>query len=182
MTYANLVTLFRLLMIPLFLVAVTYGRIKWAFFIFLAAGVSDLMDGILARVCGEKTPFGAILDPMADKLILTTAFISLSLPSSALAHPMPVWLPVLTISRDVFIVVLALLMNITLEVKRFPPSIFGKVCTFFQISYTVGILLQNSFGLLGAVVSGLMWAVVSFTVLSGLHYLWRAKMVSKEKG
>lgn len=182
MTLASFVTLFRLVLIPFFLMAVTYGHPRAALWIFVLSGISDGLDGLIARFFGQKTVLGAILDPMADKLVLTAAYIALALPDSGLSHPLPVWLPVLTISRDVIIVLISLVLNMALEVKKFPPSWPGKFTTFFQITLALAVLLQNAYGLPTVAVRGLLWTVVALTVYSGLHYLWRVRQQTREAG
>lgn len=180
MTPASFITLFRLVLIPFFLMAVTYGHPRAALWIFVASGISDGLDGLTARYFGQKTVLGAILDPMADKLVLTAAYIALALPSSGLLHPLPAWLPFLTISRDVVIVVMSLLLNMTMDVKKFPPSWPGKFTAFFQITLALAVLLQNAYGLPSPLVLGLLWTVVALTVYSGLHYLWRVRRMTRE--
>jgi cardiolipin synthase len=180
MTPASFVTLFRLVLIPFFLMAVTYGHPKAALWIFVVSGISDGLDGLIARYFGQKTVLGAVLDPMADKLVLTAAYIVLALPNAGLAHPMPAWLPFLTISRDVFIVLLSLVLNMTLDVKKFPPSWAGKFTTFFQIALALAVLLQNAYGLSQILVRILLWSVVALTIYSGLHYLWRIRYQARE--
>jgi len=172
-TFANLITILRMVFIPLFLLAITYGDARLAMWVFLIAGLSDGIDGFIARFYCQKTAFGAVLDPMADKLILTSAYVALTISSSAIPHPVPVWLAVLTISRDVVIVLIALALNITLDIKRFSPTMLGKTTTFFQIAFIVGVLIQNAYSLPALLVDTLLWTVAMLTVASGLHYLFR---------
>src|SRR5262245_60328602 len=104
LTIANLLTVFRLVLIPAFVTAVYYHRFGWALAIFSVASVTDLLDGLMARTLNQKTQLGAILDPMADKLLLVTAFVVLSFPGFTRTPPLPFWLTAAAISRDVFIV------------------------------------------------------------------------------
>ena len=104
LTPANQLTLLRMLLIPAFVILVLYGELGWALGVFVTAGATDALDGLIARRSGQKTQLGAWLDPMADKLLLVTTFIVLTLPGLVLANPLPVWLTVLVISRDVVIV------------------------------------------------------------------------------
>ena len=181
MTPASLITLFRLVLIPFFLMAVSFGAIRAAFWIFVASGISDLLDGLVARYFCQRTVLGAILDPMADKLVLTSAYVVLAIPSSGLAHPMPVWLPVLTISRDVILVLMSVILHMTHDLRRFPPSWPGKTHTFFQVSLAVAVLLRNAYGLPAPVVNGLVVAVATTTVWSGFHYFWRTRHLVPEE-
>jgi cardiolipin synthase len=170
-----MLTVFRMAVIPFFVMALILGRPRLAVWLFLVAGITDILDGAIARFCDQKTALGAFLDPMADKLILTSTYVVLAIPAIGLGHPIPIWLPVLTISRDVVIVMLSLVLNMTFSIKNFPPSVPGKLTTFVQISYAVAILLQNGYGFRDDVTQGLMWAVAFFTIFSGLHYIWRMR-------
>ncbi len=175
LTYANLITILRMATIPFFLMAMIYGHYTTGFFLFVGAGLGDALDGFLARYFRQKTSLGAFLDPMADKLMLTTAYVTLALPNIGLPHPIPVWLPILTICRDVVIVLIALLLHLHAGIQKFPPSWPGKCTTFFQIAFAVACLIENAFDLPELLVLGLQWTVVFFTTYSGLHYLWRVR-------
>lgn len=180
MTPASFITLFRLVLIPFFLVAVSFGAPRTAFWIFAASGISDLLDGLVARFFSQRTVLGAILDPMADKLVLTATYIALAIPSAGLSHPMPAWLPFLTISRDVILVMVSVVLHMTHDLKRFPPSWPGKIHTFFQITLAVAVLWQNAYGLPADAVAALVAAVTATTVVSGFHYIWRARCMTPE--
>jgi len=103
-TIANQLTLLRMLLIPAFVILTIYGEFGWALAVFALAGLTDLLDGVAARMAGQKSELGAWLDPAADKLLLVTTFIVLSLPNIGLVNQIPLWLTVLVISRDVGIV------------------------------------------------------------------------------
>ena len=107
LTVANQLTLLRMLLIPALVILVLYGNNGWALVVFIVAGVTDGLDGMLARWWGQRTSLGALLDPMADKLLVLSTFVVLSLPELDLPNQFPVWLTVLVISRDVIIVVTA---------------------------------------------------------------------------
>ena len=98
-TAANQLTLLRMLLIPAFVLLVVYGRFGWALVVFLIAGLTDALDGLIARQTGQKSELGAWLDPAADKLLLVTTFIVLTLPNIGLVNRIPIWLTVLIISR-----------------------------------------------------------------------------------
>ena len=104
LTAANQLTILRMLIIPGFVILLMYGYRGWALVSFLVAGITDLLDGLIARWAGQKTTLGAWLDPMADKLLLVTMFVMLTLPGIGLANRLPLWFTVLVISRDVAIV------------------------------------------------------------------------------
>jgi cardiolipin synthase len=181
LTLPNQLTLFRMILIPFFVVVTLYGHTGWALAIFVLAGITDGLDGLVARLTSQRSALGAFLDPAADKLLMTAAFIVLSLPPMTslplfyLDNRLPVWLTVLVISRDVLIVLMALLFNLAMGVQRFPPTVPGKITTGVQIT-TVSVFL-----LLNALELSLPWvahlcvaACLLATVGSGLHYAWYA--------
>jgi len=174
-TIPNIISILRLVTIPFFLMAMVYGHYALGVWIFIASGISDALDGAIARFFHQRSELGAFLDPMADKLMMTTVYITLALPNIGLPHAIPVWLPILTIGRDVVIVLFALLMSLQGSVTKFPPSWPGKFTTFFQIVFASGALIQNAYDCLPDLfVASLLWLTVFFTVYSGVHYLWRA--------
>ncbi len=177
MTFANFLTVLRLAVIPFFIMALVYGHPVTAVWLFLAAGITDILDGFIARYFHQQTALGAFLDPAADKLMLTSTYVTMAIPATGLAFLIPAWLPVLTISRDVIIVLLTLVLHFTYGIRNFPPTIPGKITTLFQISYAVGILLKNAYGLPDWLLAFLLWSVGFLTVFSGLHYIWRVKVM-----
>ena len=118
LTAANQLTLLRMLLIPAFVILVLYGHLGWALVVFVTAGVTDGLDGLIARRSGQKTTLGAWLDPMADKLLLVTTFVVLTLPGLNLANRLPVWLTVCIISRDVVIVLTVAIVNLAIGRAR----------------------------------------------------------------
>ncbi|MFQ5718967.1 MAG: CDP-alcohol phosphatidyltransferase family protein [Acidobacteriota bacterium] len=181
MTLPNQLSLFRMVLIPFLVVAVLYGQARWALAIFVVAGVTDALDGLIARTTGQKTALGAFLDPMADKLLMTAAFVVLSLPPMASlprfhpANQLPIWLAVLVIGRDLIIVLVALLFNLALNVRRFPPTLPGKLATVSQVATVSFFLLFNALAIDSAVMRMLcITACLVATIGSGLHYAWHA--------
>jgi cardiolipin synthase len=177
-TLANQLTFLRLVAIPFFIIAILSARFGVAFWIFVAAGVTDLLDGLIARVFRQGTALGAFLDPLADKLLLTAGFILLTeYPHMFREIPMvsrvPVWLTVLTISRDVFIVAVALTLYLAYRKTRFRPTIWGKATTLAEIVTIASVLLANHLGRAHAAIGWVMLATLLLTVGSGLDYLWR---------
>ena len=172
-TLPNLLTLARLGALPFIILAILDGRQDTAVVIFLAAAVTDLLDGFVARRFGMTSPLGAYLDPITDKLFLISTYVACALPSTPGLVHIPLWLVILTISRDVLILLVALLMYLVLDVRSFPPSPLGKATTFVEISLVVAVLLVN-LGLLPRAFTDVGVTVVAFfTVSSGLHYTWR---------
>src|SRR6266536_5888476 len=127
LTPANQLTLLRMFLIPAFVILVVYGHLGWALTVFVTAGITDALDGVIARRSGQKTTLGAWLDPMADKLMLVSAFVVLTLPNLGLANKLPLWLTALVISRDVCIVITVAIINLAIGRRTFSPSIFGKI-------------------------------------------------------
>lgn len=177
LTLANQLTMLRMLLIPAFVILVLYGRIGWALLTFAAAGATDALDGLIARRAGQKTPLGAWLDPMADKLLLVSAFVVLTLPGTGLAHRIPVWLTILIISRDVAIVLTVAVINLAIGRRTFPPSMLGKLATAVYILTCLVYLLANYFGADAGVVQIWVYLALAVTLLSGLHYVGRVRRI-----
>lgn len=171
LTIANLLTVSRLILIPVFVTALYYQHFGWALAVFLAAAVTDGLDGLVARIFNQKTQLGEVLDPMADKLLLVTAFVILSLPRFTLTDPIPFWLTAVAISRDVIIVLGAAVINMTTGFSRFRPSIPGKLNTLIQIVMIVFFLVANAFNLLAEYLPVVYYATLAMAVFSGLHYI-----------
>jgi len=189
LTLANALTLLRMVTIPFFIVAIGYNRSGWALVLFVAAAVTDLLDGLIARVWKQTTSVGAILDPMADKLLLTAGFVMLALPDQSKAFPelvltnrIPIWVVIITISRDVFISLISLVMYMTVGQTRFPPSLPGKLTTALQL-ITVSVLLFGNYLGRQLVVLGpfLIWLTLAVTIASGFHYLYLATTVASRE-
>jgi cardiolipin synthase len=141
----------------------------------LIAGITDGLDGLLARKLQQKTVLGSFLDPMADKILLTAAFVILTIPSLPLVLHIPTWLTVFTISRDVIIAASALIIHLQIQHSNFPPSLLGKCTTAVQL-LTVGVCLLANFetNLAVAVFPVVKYSTLAFTLASGLHYAYRS--------
>lgn len=170
LTLANQLTLLRLTLVPAFVILVIYGRLGWALAAFVTAGITDGLDGLIARRTNQRTELGAFLDPMADKLLLVSAFVVLSLPSIGLTNRIPVWLTVLIISRDVGIVVTVAIVSLAIGPRTFPPTFYGKVATATYIVTSAIVLLFNYLGRTSVLVDIGIWASLAITLISGLHY------------
>ncbi len=173
LTLANQLTLMRLLLIPAFVLLVVYGRFGWALIAFAVAGLTDALDGLAARRANQKTSLGAWLDPAADKLLLVTTFIVLTLPNLGLPNRLPVWLTVLVISRDVAIVVTVAIINLAVGPRTFTPSPLGKTATAVFIVTGVVVMFFNYLGVVSPVVDAFIWASLAITVASSIDYGWR---------
>ena len=169
-TPANQLTLMRMLLIPAFVILLTYGYRGWALIAFAAAGLTDLFDGLIARTMGEKTTLGAWLDPMADKLLLVTMFVMLTLPEIGGPNRLPLWFTILVISRDIAIVATVAVVNLAIGPRTFRPSIYGKIATALYIVTGVAALYFNYLGQPSLFVDLLMWGSLAITFISAGHY------------
>ena len=172
-TLANQLTLLRMLLIPAFVLLVVYGYFGWALITFVAAGATDALDGLIARLAHQKTDLGAWLDPAADKLLLVTTFIVLTLPNLGLVNRIPIWLTVLIISRDVGIVLTVAIVNLAIGPRTFKPSLLGKGATALFILTCVVVMYYNYLGRSSLVVDAFIWASLAITLASGIDYVFR---------
>lgn len=170
-TLSNQLTLARMGMIPVFILLVLYGMLGWALVVFLLAGVTDMLDGWLARSLHQRTALGAYLDPIADKLLLTASFVTLTFQSIPLKNHIPLWGTVLFISRDVIIVVSSLIIYIATGFRDFRPSIYGKINTVLQLAAVLSTIWFNYQHQESLLARGIVYAAVASTVYSGLHYV-----------
>ena len=173
LTAANQLTLLRMVLIPPFAILLLYGFRGWALLVFLAAGITDLLDGLIARRTGQKTTLGAWLDPMADKLLLVTMFVMLTLPSIGSANPLPLWFTILVLSRDIAIVLTVAVVNLAVGPRTFRPSIFGKIATATYIMTGVITLYFNYLNVRSPMITAFVYASLVITIVSAFHYLIR---------
>jgi cardiolipin synthase len=166
-TVPNQLTFLRLGFLPFFIVLVIYERYAWALLILVLAALTDGMDGLLARSLNQKTALGAYLDPIADKLLLSSSFVVL-----ALSRQIPWWLTIMVLGRDVLILVSAMVILLVTGYKKFPPSVYGKITTGVQILLVLVVLCAAVFQVpaLYWVRQGLSFVVAGFTIFSGFHY------------
>jgi cardiolipin synthase len=176
-TVANQVTVLRMLLIPAFVLLVVYGYFGWALIVFTAAGATDLLDGVIARATGQKTDLGAWLDPAADKLLLVTTFIVLTLPNIGLVNRVPIWLTVLIISRDVGIVLTVAIVSLAQGPRTFKPSLLGKGATALFIVTCVVVMYFNYLGRPSVIVDAFIWASLAITLASGIDYVFRVARI-----
>jgi cardiolipin synthase len=180
-TLPNLLTFCRLVALPFLIVSILEGRHLTALVIFLSAAITDIVDGFLARRFGMTSPLGAYLDPIADKLFLISSFVVFALPGTPTRIHVPLWLLAMTIFRDVLLLISGVVLFLALDIKQFPPSAAGKATTFLEISTVVAILLTN-IGRMPEIVAQIGFRVVAlFTVVSGLHYVWRVNGLPRGK-
>src|SRR5688572_27584714 len=131
------------MLVPAFVLLVVYGYLGWSLVAFLVAGITDALDGLIARRAGQRTSLGAWLDPMADKLLLVTTFIVLTLPGIPLTNHLPLWLTIIVISRDIVIVGVVAIVNLAVGPRTFKPSMWGKMTTAAFIVTSVVVMYFN---------------------------------------
>lgn len=183
-TVANLLTFLRIGLIPVFAIMLVYHREGWALALFTIAGVSDGIDGFLARRMKQESELGVFLDPIADKLLMTTAFIMLTIPSvlgPGRHLPVPFWCTACVIGRDIAIVAVAGAINMFTGFKGFKPSWLGKVSTFVQVVAVILILVAAVYpGLNGVYLPTVYTTVAAFAVFSGVHYIFHVARLMRE--
>lgn len=177
LTVANQVTLVRMLLIPAFVLLVLYNRPGWALVAFGLAGVTDALDGLIARVARQRTSLGAWLDPMADKLLLVSAFVVLTIPNTGMVNRFPLWLTVLVISRDVVIVLTVAVVNLAVGGRTFTPSVYGKLATGVYIVTCGVVILFNYLERRSVLVDVGVYAALAITLFSGFHYIAHAARI-----
>lgn len=175
MNVANKISIGRILIIPFFIAAVLYGKLNWAAAIFIIAVASDALDGYIARVKGQRTELGALLDPIADKLLLVSAFISFALVKNLPHHlKLPPYVPIIVISRDFFMGLGCLVIYVIKGKLEIKPTWLGKVTTFLQMMTVAALLFRFPY-------TGTLWIImIVFTILSGLDYLRRGSKFLNE--
>jgi cardiolipin synthase len=175
LTLANQLTILRIMLIPAFVLLVVYDYLGWALLTFLAAGVTDALDGLIARRAGQRTSLGAWLDPMADKLLLVTTFVVLTLPQIPLTNHIPLWLTVIVISRDVVIVGVVVVVSLAMGPRTFKPSMWGKLATATFILTSVIIMYYNYRREQSLVVDLFIWISLTLTVISAADYFMKMR-------
>jgi cardiolipin synthase len=178
LTIANLITLARILLTPLFIIFLIQGQYRKALLVFLLAGLSDLADGLVARRWHQKSPLGAYLDPLADKLLMSSSFVALSI-----ARVIPPWLTVVVLSRDLAMalgVVIFRLADLPLNIS---PTRMGKWTTTLQIFTILMVLVGKIWPLPQLLLPLLFWLTGGLTVISGVHYIFRGlRLMSQSQG
>lgn len=164
----NSLTLLRILLIPVFVGLMLYGWYEPALAVLLGAGLTDALDGTIARAANQRTKLGMYLDPLADKLLLTSGFLTLSA-----LHLVPLWMVILVVSRDVILLTGALLAHLTGSDVNIAPTFLGKGTTVFQLAYLLLAVVFVSRQMDMRLLDPLLYSAVILTVASGFHYLYR---------
>ena len=166
-TVPNQLTFLRLGFLPFFIICIHYRRYDLALAIMILAGITDGLDGVLARSLNQKSTLGAYLDPIADKLLLSSSFVAL-----ALNRKISWWLATLVLSRDVLILITAAAILLVVGYRPFPPSMYGKATTALQILFVFAVVLLalTEWRWLSHVRNVIGYLVAVFTVFTGFHY------------
>ncbi len=163
----NIITLVRILLVPIFVIFLLKEKFFYALMVFAIAGISDGLDGLFARYFNQKTITGAYLDPIADKLLIVSSFVSL-----AILKMIPSWLTVIVLTRDLVIllgILIFSIMNLDVSIK---PTMTSKFTTVFQLLTVIAALLALEIDKLFAFMPFFIWNATIFTVVSGLQYIF----------
>jgi cardiolipin synthase len=168
MNIPNSLTILRILLIPVYIGCMTYGSYGLALLALLLAGLTDAIDGFVARRWNQQTQLGMFLDPLADKLLLTSGFLSLGT-----LHLVPLWLVILVVSRDVILLLGTAVTHLTGSHIDVTPTMWGKGTTALQLSYVFLVVFLTWLDVSLSILTPLLVVMVGFTLTSGFHYLYR---------
>jgi len=180
LTVANQLTFLRILAVPAFVLLLVYGHFGWALVVFIGAGATDALDGLIARRANQRTSLGAWLDPMADKLLVVTTFIVLTLPGMPVTNHIPLWLTVLLLSRDIVIVSVVAVVNLAVGPRTFRPSLLGKAATATYLVVIVVFLYFNWRREESVLVDAAIYAALLLTLISSCDYAIRMRRLINE--
>lgn len=166
MTVPNLITIIRIILTPIIIIYLINDELLYALFLFILAGISDAADGLIARLFNQKSKLGAFLDPLADKILLISTFVALSVKNYV--YP---WLTVIVISRDVLILLGVLILFLNSQDFTVKPSILSKTTTCMQLATVFAVLSSDRLPTLQQFGDYLFWATGILTVVSGLQYM-----------
>lgn len=168
----NTFTIARIVIIPVFITSIIYKRYDYALFLFITAALTDLFDGLFARLKNQRTALGTFLDPLADKFLLVTAFVIFSI-----YDWVPKWLTITVISRDIIIVTGWFLLYFTSGRSKVDPSLLGKAAIFMQ-SLLIAYILMYINRIVPDMPRVFLLLTAGITIFSGLHYIYRGLKVS----
>ena len=168
MNIPNLLTLLRIILVPIVVIFLIQGSFLNAIITFITAALTDVLDGFLARSLSQQTALGAYLDPIADKALLASSFVTLSV-----LHVIPGWLTVIVISRDIIILLGILVLSMMSIPVKIRPTYVSKITTAMQLSTVLMVLSDRCFpGYIHEIwLMGLFWLTALFTIISGLNYI-----------
>lgn len=169
----NILTLTRIIIIPIFIITIIYKRYDYALYLFIVAALTDIFDGLIARLKKQKTALGTFLDPVADKFLIVSSFIILSTYGW-----LPKWLAITVISRDITIITGWFLLYLITSSAKVEPSLLGKITIWIQSIFITYVLIDMNFPLIPELHWILQWITAGFTILSGFHYIYRGAKLS----
>ena len=169
----NILTIARILLLPFFAASLIYGSYQYALILFLAAAITDILDGLIARMKKQTTDFGSILDPVADKFLMLTSFIVMSVYGW-----IPKWLTITVISRDLIVVTGWLILYFVTHNKKVEPGILGKAANFFQFCLIGLILISINTKNASFVPGSYLIAVAALTAASGVLYIYKGLKIA----
>jgi cardiolipin synthase len=176
LTLANRLTILRILMTPVIVVLLLYRHMGAALALFLLAGVTDGLDGLIARSWKQKTALGMVLDPLADKLLLTSTVVTLTI-----LKELPRWFTIILVSRDVFLIGGSIILYMFLGKLGTPPSWLGKFTTGLQLATVLLAMVDNFLPVVKSAILPLVVVTLGVTVASGLDYVYRgARLLSDQ--
>ncbi len=164
----NTLTIGRIVIIPIFITAIVYKRYNYALYLFIVAALTDIFDGLFARLKNQKTALGTFLDPLADKFLLVTSFIVLSTYGW-----IPKWLTITVISRDIIVIIGWFLLYLITDTTNVEPSLLGKATIWIQSILIAYVLIDINLLSLPNMPPLLLWMTAGITILSGLHYIYK---------
>ena len=172
----NSITFIRIVIIPAFVTALVYNRIDYALFLFIIASISDMLDGLLARITNQQTRLGAFLDPLADKFLLMTSFILFSVYGW-----IPTWMTITVISRDLIVTLGWLLLYLLYDITKVEPSLIGKGAIAGQLVLIAYTLFSRTFRGFPPPQGWTFIIITLLTMISGLQYIYRGLKQAGEK-
>lgn len=176
----NFVTVIRCLLAPIFILSMIKGQLFITLLLFFVAAASDSLDGLLARQLKSQTEFGKFIDPAADKLLMTTAYVMLTIPHPTLAFTIPLWLTLLVIGRDILIVSGCWALRAFNKKLIINPIPLGKICTFSQV-FTIFLLILLNLLKADPLIFNISAAITTvLTIVSGYEYV-KSGMIQLEK-
>lgn len=180
LTLPNFITLLRIAIVPFFVIAVFEHDFRLAVWIFVVLGVTDVLDGWIARTFDLKSRIGALLDPLADKVLLTAAYISLAVPHGQ-AVVIPLWLAILTLFRDFVIMLMAFVFYMFEGIKSFPPTWAGKLTTVMHVVTVSLVLLANVTPVPAIVLRVCFYVSFVMVIISGFSYIYRSSRAIEDE-
>lgn len=173
----NCLTVLRIILVPVFVGFLIYEHYNQALLTLIIAAITDGLDGAIARMANQQTRIGAYLDPLADKILLMSAFLTLSV-----LHLVPVWAVILVVSRDVILLAGTLLARVTESPVNIDPTVLGKGTTLFQLIYITMVVLMMTGHVPDYTIQPVLGVMATLTVASGAHYLYRGVMSLNSQG